>query len=173
MKIDRINPIDDGWWAFLTLSADQTHNISANDHVQFDVMQKSGTFDTYDDDAMTKNDWSIEGAADTDNQDLGIIELQTGKTYKLATSLYMAGSNTGAIVYQFYDKTNSTNLGIDSYKAAYASTSNAIGQGIAFAVVTPSVAMKVEVRLTSSTNRTSISGSRTWCMIQQIRDEDI
>lgn len=158
----------DLWWAFLTMSADQNSNVAAGDHIEFDTIQKSGTFDVYQDDLSTEGDW------DTDTgQDLGIIELKAGKTYKLMGAARLTYTADGYGEIYFYDRTNSTEKGIRGINYTLNSSTASTSNIVAIAVITPSTDIKVEIRFSPNMNDVSSADhNRTWALIEQIRDED-
>lgn len=156
-------------WAFLTLSANQSSNLNVGDHVEFDTIQKSGTFDLYKDDLITPAAW------DTDTgQDLGIIELKEGKTYKLTADLLVTFTGDPAYIQaRWYDRTNSNSFGVrlEIMPASY--TGNHISPKPAFGIITPSSDIKIELQIETVSNINVVGGNLYSCaMIEQIRDKD-
>jgi len=152
-------------WCFLTLSTSQTVNLTGNNHIQWDVIQKSGTFDVYKDDLSTPSDWG----SDT-GQDLGIVELKAKKTYKIKSGVGFSASSPGYVNYICYDRTNSVNRGILAQAIAPSYSSNDTITPFSFAKITPTADIKIETRIISQANVTSIGYA--YCMIEQIKNED-
>ena len=126
-----------GTGKFLTasLAADQTANIAANDHVEFDTKDEDG--------GVVLQTGS--GQAD------GIFELGSGTTFYLSAHLRPEfSSSSGALVIVWYDITNSAEIGS---QALYhdSGSGNDANQPLAAAIVTPATNITVELRIISVT----------------------
>jgi len=133
-----------GTGTFLTasLSADQTTNIAATDHVEFDTKDEDG------------NIVLQTGAGQAD----GIFELGSGKKYELSGMLRPEFSGvTGQLVIAWFDKTNAAEIGSRAIYEAQTNTSNNANQPVAEAIVTPDANITVELRIISVTALTALA----------------
>lgn len=135
-------------YAYVGLSANQSAGVSANDPVRFNTMIRG----------------NIEFNSATYR-----ATLKANKTYRLSAGcLCIYSANTGYADYNFYDVTNSLELGKrgESLTATYASHQE--GQTNSVAVVTPSTDIVVEVRLMAVNSLTSISALYSFWEIQEL-----
>ena len=121
----------DPLYAFLSLSANQTSNLSAGDHVEFDTVTGNLALST------------------GTGQANGKVTLKAGKTYSLEGGALASGSNPNCWCV-WYDTTNSQELG--QRGGSHNASTGANDQTIAAAVVTPSTDIIVELRTVISTN---------------------
>lgn len=140
----------DLWRAYLTLSTYQNANLSSNEHVQWDTINKSGDFDTYEEDLTTPITWAGSQAP---GQDLGIVELKSGKTYHLRSILRVRHTAADSqILCKWYDLTNAVILGQAGLGLSANSTNDEGYADCAEAIVTPSTDIKVCLYYPSYTN---------------------
>jgi len=132
----------DGKFLTASLGADQTANIGANDHIEFDTKDEDGGIVLQ----------TGSGQAD------GIFELSSGTKVQLSAHLRPEFSGaTGRLVIVWYDITNSAELGS---RAIYQSTTHVAhtsDQPIAEIIVTPATNITVEVRIISVTALTALA----------------
>jgi hypothetical protein len=132
----------DGTYLSVSLSADQTTNISANDHIEFDTIDADG------------NIVLQTGAGQAD----GIFELLGGKRYLLKGVLRPEFSGaTGQLVVAWYDITNSAELGKRGIYEAQTHASNNANQPLSDIIVVPSANITVELRIISVTALTALA----------------
>ena len=159
MKIDRINPIDDGWWAFLTLSTNQASNLGNGDAVEFDTICKSG-FSASVLDTITN---------------VGRITLPAGKTFELTGGVHVY-YDTAAFATSFEWVVISGTAISKSIRATGYSpgeTTEIISQLKAKAIITTLVETTIELQKDDAAVITNYNATRTFATIKQIRDEDI
>jgi hypothetical protein len=146
------------WWASLTLSASQTTNFGVNDHIEFDTIEKSGTFDL-----------SI-GAGQAD----GLLTLEAGKTYELllSGSLVSFSGAGGYLDLQWYDVTGAVGLGTRCQLVALTSLSDQSEASTVRAIFTPSIQSQVELRILGVADTDSLNAAYISASITQIRDVD-
>lgn len=142
----RKNPVPEGAGTgkFLTVSlaADQTANIAANDHVEFDTKDEDGKIVLQ----------TGSGQAD------GIFELESGKKYELSAMLRPEFSGaTGQLVIAWYDITNSAEIGSRAIYEAQTHASHNANQPVAEAIVTPAANITAEVRIIAVTALTALA----------------
>lgn len=124
-----------------SLSADQTTNIAATNHVEFDTTD-SGTLVLQ----------TGSGQAD------GIFELLSGKTYVLNASLRPEFSGaTGSLVVAWYDITNTAELGKRAIYEPVTQTTDDANQPSCQYVFTPASDITVELRIISVTALTALA----------------
>jgi hypothetical protein len=131
-----------GTFATSSLSADQTTNIAANDHVEFDTLDEDGgiTLQT--------------GAGQAD----GIFELKSGKKYQLSAHLRPEFSGaTGQLVIAWYDITNTAEIGSRAIYESQTHASHNANQPVAEAIITPTANITVEVRIIAVTALTALA----------------
>ena len=132
----------DGKFLTASIAADQTTNIGANDHVEFD---------TKDEDGGVILQTGV-GQAD------GVFELGGGTTYQLSTHLRPEFSGTtGQLVIAWYDITNSAEIGSRAIYETQTHASHNANQPIVEAIVTPATNIDVEVRIISVTALTALA----------------
>ena len=127
-----------GTFISASLSSDQTSNIAATDHIEFDTTD-SGTIVLQ------------TGAGQAD----GIFELKSGKTYVLNGNLRPLftdpTNDTGQLVVAWYDITNTAELGKRAIYDAQQSATDGSNQPSATYIVTPASDITVELRIISVT----------------------
>lgn len=79
------------------------------------------------------------------------IKLKAGATYKLSSSSVVSITTVNDIVLRFYDVTNSTYIGTESYYGSAGEADNYTRNSDAVAVITPSVDVIIELRNAYST----------------------
>jgi hypothetical protein len=130
-----------GTFISASLSADQTANITATSHIEFDTTD-SGTIVLQ----------TGVGQAD------GIFELKSGKTYVLNASLRPEFSGaTGSLVVAWYDITNTAELGKRAIYEPVTQTSDDANQPSASYILTPASDITVELRIISVTALTALA----------------
>jgi len=131
-----------GTFLSVSLSADQTTNISANDHIEFDTLDEDGGIVLQ------------TGAGQAD----GIFELSSGKKYQLSAHLRPEFSGaTGQLIIAWYDITNSAEIGRRAIYESQTHASNNANQPVAEVIVTPDSNITVEVRIISVTALTTLA----------------
>jgi hypothetical protein len=131
-----------GTFCSASLAADQTTNIAATDHIEFDTLDEDGgiTLQT--------------GAGQAD----GIFELSAGKKYYLTGAVRPEFSGaTGQLVMAWYDITNTAELGKRAIYEAQTHTSNNADQPKAEIVITPTANITVEFRIIAVTALTALA----------------
>jgi len=125
-----------------SLSADQTANIAATDHIEFDTKDTDGGIVLQ------------TGAGQLD----GIFELKQDRTYKLSGQLRPEFSGaTGELVVAWYDITNATELGKRGIYQAQTNTDNSANQPLPEIIVEPTTDVTVELRIISVTALTALA----------------
>lgn len=131
----------DGKFCSASLSANQTTNIGANDHVEFDTLDEDGGIVLQ----------TGSGQAD------GIFELLGGKKYYLEASVRPRfGGSNGAVTLAWYDITNSAEIGRRAAFEAGTSTSDDANSPTISTIVTPSTNITAELRIIQVTNFSQI-----------------
>jgi len=131
-----------GTFCTASLAADQTTNIAATDHVEFDTLDEDGgiTLQT--------------GAGQAD----GIFELSAGKKYFLSSLLRPEFSGaTGQLVIAWYDITNGAEIGKRAIYESQTHVSDNANQPAVEAIVTPTTNITVEVRIIAVTALTALA----------------
>jgi len=132
----------DGKFLTVSLAADQTTNIAATDHVEFDTKDEDGGIVLQ------------TGAGQAD----GIFELSSGKKYQLSAHLRPEFSGaTGQLVIAWYDITNAAEIGSRAIYESQTHASHNANQPVAEAIVTPAANITVEVRIISVTALTALA----------------
>jgi len=132
----------DGKFLTASLAADQTTNIAATDHVEFDTKDEDGGIVLQ----------TGSGQAD------GIFELLGGRKYILSGQLRPEFSGaTGQLVIAWYDITNSAELGSRAIYEAQTHASDNANQPLAEILVTPTANITVELRIISVTALTALA----------------
>ena len=131
-----------GTFSTASIAADQTANIAATDHVEFDTLDEDGGVILQ------------TGAGQLD----GIFELSGGKKYQLSAHLRPEFSGaTGQLVIAWYDITNAAELGRRAIYETQTHASNNANQPVAEIIVTPSANITVEVRIIAVTALTALA----------------
>lgn len=126
----------DGKFLTVSLSADQTTNIAANNHVEFDTKDEDGEIVLQ------------TGAGQAD----GLFELLGGRKYYLQASLRPEFSGvTGQLEVAWYDQTNTAEIGSRAKYEAMDHSGNDANQPIAAAIVTPTTNILVKLEILSVT----------------------
>ena len=131
-----------GTFCSASLAADQTTNITATDHVEFDTLDEDGgiTLQT--------------GAGQAD----GIFELSAGKKYYLSGALRPEFSGaTGQLVVAWYDITNTAEIGKRAIYESQTHASNNANQPKCDVTFTPTTNVTVELRIISVTALTALA----------------
>ena len=132
----------DGKFLTASLAADQTANISANNHIEFDTKDEDGGIVLQ------------TGAGQAD----GIFELSSGNIYQLSAHLRPEFSgSTGQLVIAWYDITNSAEIGSRAIYESQTHSSHNANQPVAEAIVTPATNITVEVRIIAVTAITALA----------------
>ena len=142
-----------GTYCSASLAADQTTNIAANDHVEFDTLDTDGgiTLQT--------------GAGQAD----GIFELSAGKKYYLSAGLRPEFSGaTGSLVVAWYDITNTAEVGKRAIYEPVTQTTDDGNQPKAEVVITPSTNITLELRIISVTALTALANEYCYANIFEI-----
>ena len=131
-----------GTFASASLSADQTTNIAATNHVEFDTLDEDGGVVLQ------------TGAGQAD----GIFELGGARKYYLSASLRPEFSGvTGQLVVAWFDITNAAEIGRRAIYESQTNTSNNANQPSAEVTITPAANITVEVRIISVTALTALA----------------
>ena len=131
-----------GTYCTASLSADQTANLGANDHVEFDTLDADGGIELQ------------TGAGQLD----GIFELSSGKRYFLSALLRPEFSGaTGQLVVAWYDITNSAEIGKRTIYEAQTHASDNANQPNLETIVAPETNITVELRIISVTALTALA----------------
>jgi len=131
-----------GKFVTVSLAADQTANLNANDHVEFDTLDEDG------------GTVLQTGAGQAD----GIFELGSGTTYYLTASLRPEYSgSTGEMVIVWYDITNSAEIGSRGIYVPPNTNESTSNQPVCQATITPASNITVEVRIISETALTALA----------------
>ncbi len=138
-------------YGLYTLSANQTSNLSANNHVEFNTIQGS-----------------LNNLSTGAGQENGIITLSAGKTYKITgNAAIVSSSSTSSIVFKVYNRTNSTYLGVENVCLPTTYTPNASCQPNFIAMVSPSTPIEIDIRFVLSNNITFIDSTRSYLLIEE------
>jgi hypothetical protein len=136
------NGTGDGTFLTASLSADQTTNIAATDHIEFDTKDEDGGIVLQ------------TGAGQAD----GIFELSSGKKYQLSAHLRPEFSGaTGQLVIAWYDITNTAEIGSQAIYESQTHASHNANQPVAEAIITPATNITVEVRIIAVTALTALA----------------
>jgi len=126
----------DGKFLTVSLSADQTANIAANNHVEFDTKDEDGGIVLQ------------TGAGQAD----GIFELLGGRKYYLQASLRPEFSgSTGQLEVAWFDQTNSAEIGSRAKYEAQDHSGSDANQPTAATLVTPTTNIVVKLEILSVT----------------------
>jgi len=131
-----------GTFCSASIAADQTTNITATDHIEFDTLDEDGgiTLQT--------------GAGQAD----GIFELSAGKKYYLSGAVRPEFSGaTGQLTVAWYDITNTSEVGKRAIYEAQTHASNNANQPNAEVIITPTTNITVELRIIGVTALTAIA----------------
>ena len=131
-----------GTFCSASLAADQTTNIAATDHIEFDTLDEDGgiTLQT--------------GVGQAD----GIFELSAGKKYYLTGAVRPEFSGaTGQLVMAWYDITNTAELGKRAIYESQTHASNNADQPKAEIVITPTTNITIEFRIIAVTALTALA----------------
>ena len=151
--ISGINPE----WAYVTLSGDQSTNLSADDHVEFDTIQEAGSIIL----------------ATGSGQANGLITLEADQTYELKAVLAADFSGpSGNFRARWYDETGAAYKGQQCEIAALTHTQDHSSIETAFAVFTPSVQSQVSVRIVESIAVAHLHTINVHAMIRKLRTEE-
>ena len=132
----------DGEFLTVSLSADQTTNIAATNHVEFDTKDEDGGIELQ------------TGAGQAD----GIFELLGSRKYILSAQLRPEFSGaTGQLVVAWYDRTNAAEIGSRAIYESQTHASHNANQPLAEVLVTPATNIDVEVRIISVTALTALA----------------
>jgi len=135
-------------YLYLTLSANQTTNLTAGNEVEFNT--SSGTI-SY-------------------NSTTHRATLESGKTYVLEGLIHAAFSTAGDYVFRWYDVTNAAYVGQGSRQLTPDSTTQRISQPVAFALITPASNIDVELRVEYvSGTPTAIIYSKSHAYIKELK----
>ena len=151
-----------------TLTADQSTNLNAGDHVKFDsVARSSGSSITLD------TSTAYTSTANVDS--IGRFTLQGGKTYRLTaiTNVVIFDDATGNVDISWYDADSGTSLSDLGSLRSYTSTFNEGKSPVVQTIYTPSVDTRIEVRLGNPVALTRFgdgTGTRATAIIELIAD---
>jgi len=121
-----------GTFASASLSADQTTNIAATNHIEFDTLDEDGGIVLQ------------TGAGQLD----GIFELGGARKYYLSASLRPEFSGaTGQLVVVWYDITNAAEIGRRAIYESQTNASDNANQPSAEVTITPAANITVELRI--------------------------
>ena len=138
-------------YGLYTMSGNQTTNLSAGNHIEFDT--SSG---------------SLGGLATGAGQADGIITLSGGKSYKIMCAFgSRLSSSSGYIQCQPYDRTNSTYVGVMGTAYPSTSTLNIATHSTCIAVVSPASSIDIDIRFIGSSSPYTIRSSDTWLLIEE------
>jgi len=128
-----------GKFCTASLAADQTTNLNANDHVEFDTLDE-------------------DGGTVLQTGSGQIFELGSGTTYYLTASLRPEYSgSTGEMVIVWYDITNSAEIGSRGIYVPPNTNESTSNQPVCQAIITPASNITVEVRIISETVLTALA----------------
>lgn len=136
------------------LSADQTSNLAAGDHVEWDTLASG----------------SLNVPSTGSGQAKGIITLPANKTYKLRSYLLFGFSGaTGTNTYILYDRTNGIQIGLQSLMKPPSSTSNNFSSYyiIEAEITVGGTPVDIDVRFNTSTACTSLYKDYTQLYIEE------
>jgi len=143
----------DGEFLTVSLAADQTANIAANDHIEFDTKDEDGGI------------FLQTGSGQAD----GIFELLSGKKYILSAQLRPEFSGaTGQLVIAWYDRTNSAEIGSRAIYESQTHASHNANQPLGEITVTPDTNIDVEVRIIAVTALTALANEYCTASIYEI-----
>lgn len=143
----------DGTFCSSSMAADQTTNISATNHIEFDTLDEDG---------------GITLQTGTGQSD-GIFELKAGKKYYLSASVRPEFSGaTGQLVLAWYDRDNTTEIGKRGIYESQTNTSNNANQPNVESVFTPTANVEVELRIISVTALTALANEYCNATIYEI-----
>ena len=132
----------DGTFCTASLSADQTTNLSATNHVEFDTLDEDGGI-------------TLQTGTGQAN---GIFELSSGKKYYLSAKLRPEFSGaTGQLVVAWYDITNTAEIGSRAIYESQTHASNNANQPAAECIITPTANITIELRIISVTALTALA----------------
>ena len=134
-----------------TLSANQTGNVSINNHIEFNTLAQG----------------SLNTPSTGSGQDNGIITLAGGKTYKISGAFMVGFSTSGSATIGIYDRTNSTYLGQYSHHYSINAPSLNADQPTLLAIITPVSNIDIDARFYQSSNASSIFSSNSWLLIEE------
>lgn len=141
-----------GTFISASLSADQTANLAANDHIEFDSVE-AGTIVLQ----------TGVGQAD------GIFELKQNKTYVLNAELRPEFSGaTGQVVVAWYDITNAGELGKRAIYESQTHASNNANDPMTQYVFKPATDITVELRIISATALTAFANEYCFANIYEL-----
>ena len=146
-------------YMYARLTADQTTNISAGNHVEFDVESSRGTLISL-----------ATGAGQAD----GIFTLAPGVTYEIVVAMRME-LNEGAFNAQLYDDVGETAIVDDTGEDAavlvgYDNIANDASQvGTNTVIFTPSVETDVKMEITAATNPVRVYAAHSFILIKELR----
>jgi hypothetical protein len=141
-------------YAFIDLTADQTTNLTANNHIQFNnIVAQRGSI-------------SVSTGAGQAN---GIITLEADKTYRLEANIHVivdGGTDYGT--FQWRNNTTSTLIGKIATCTNNDVNTDRPDQPTAIAVITTTAPTNVELRVIASSSLNGIESTGTSVMIQEI-----
>jgi len=131
-----------GEYLTVSMAADQTTNIAATNHVEFDTIDEDGGIELQ------------TGAGQAD----GIFELLSGRKYILSAQLRPEFSGTtGLLIVAWYDRTNAAELGSRALYTTQTGAAHNANQPLAQIIVTPDTNIDVEVRIIQVTALTALA----------------
>jgi microcystin-dependent protein len=137
--------------AFLTMP-DQTSNLAAGDHVEFNQIAGNLALST------------------GSGQANGRVTLIAGRKYKLVAALYLNGGNNGAYVKYTWHIVGGTDIGILGSAISTGINNSDSTQQDAIAVITPVTNIDVELQFKSPNSVSGILGGYSYAWIESISD---
>jgi len=144
-------------YGFYKLSGNQTSNLSATNHVEFD----------------TKINGSLPAPSTGSGQQNGTISLEANKTYKVTAALMVGSSSGCSMNYSIYDVTNTqiiNDIVANSKSSTY--TGNNGGDAVLTNVFTTSSAIDIVVRIESNSNVNTIYGTNSGSVYSSLLIEE-
>lgn len=135
-------------YLFVSLSGDQSTNISANDPLKFNTVQS--------------------GSGIQFNTTTYRATLRAGVTYELACGVVCLFSAAGYAQTQWYDVTNSAWIGKPTDVLPVTHTANIGYNAIAFCIYCPATDVTVDCRILAVSNLTYFYGNFSWAEIKTI-----
>jgi len=138
-----------------TLTADQVTDLGIGDHMEIEVTEES-----------RGSKISVSAGA---GQLAGIISLKPGSTYELIVSPQcIFNAAPGLVQINFFDITNTANLGVSGTYRSPASTSVVQSQNQTIAWVTPATDITVDIRFTAPVALLGIRALNTMLWINEL-----
>jgi hypothetical protein len=137
-------------YGLYSLSADQSSNLSVENHIEFNNVQGS-----------------LPAPSTGSGQANGIITLPAGRTYKISGAFQTNHSAAGLAQIQIYNRTSSSYIGFMTASVSMNyNTPNAM-QPTLLAIITPSTNIDIDARINGAINLSIIQSELTWLLIEE------